>query len=52
MNTIYHLQDEQELFENIYELVDYVISEGICPSATIYADGKPTGEHVEDFIVA
>ena len=52
MNTIYHLQDEQELFENIYDLVDYVISAGICPSAKIYADGKPTEEYVEDFIVA
>jgi hypothetical protein len=52
MSTIYHLKNEQELFENIYDLVDYVLSAGICPSAEIYADGTATGEHIDDFLVA
>lgn len=48
---IYHLKNEEELFANIQELVDYVIMAGICPSAEIYRDGKPTGELVEEQIV-
>jgi len=50
--TIYHLKNENELFENIYDLVDYVISAGICPSVEFYKNGEPMGEYAEDFIVA
>jgi len=49
--NIYHLKNEEQLFESIYDLVDYVISAGICPSATIYKNGNPTTELVEEFIV-
>jgi hypothetical protein len=49
---IYHLQDEKELFSNIQELINYVISAGICPSVEFYKNGEPMGEYAEDFIIA
>ena len=48
---IYHLKNEEELFANIQELVDYVVMAGICPSAEIYRDGDSMGEYVVDYVV-
>ena len=48
---IYHLKNEEELFANIQELVDYVISAGICPSAEVYRDGEKYGGCIVDYIV-
>lgn len=46
------VNDEQWLGANTVEkLVDIVLSEGICPSKTLYIDGQPSNECVTDFIV-
>ena len=37
--------------DTIEKLVDIVLSEGICPSAMLYIDGKPSNECITDFIV-
>ena len=46
------VSDEQWLGANtIEELVDIVLSEGICPSAMLYIDGQPSNECITDYIV-
>ena len=35
----------------VEELVDIVLSEGICPSAMLYIDGQPSNEYITDYIV-
>jgi len=46
------VNDEQWLGANtIEELVNIVLSEGICPSKTLYVDGQPSNECITDFIV-
>ena len=46
------INDTQWLGANsIEELVDIVLSEGICPSKMLYIDGQPSGECITDFIV-
>ena len=46
------INDTQWLGANsIEELVDIVLSEGICPSAMLYIDGKPSNEYITNFIV-
>jgi|21_taG_2_1085346.scaffolds.fasta_scaffold00576_23 hypothetical protein len=48
----YSLEGSKESFSSIGELVDYILTSGICPSIRILIDGKPTGETAEDFLVA
>jgi hypothetical protein len=46
------VSDEQWLGANtIEELVNIVLSEGICPSKILYVDGQPSNECITDFIV-
>ena len=46
------ISDEQWLGANtVEELVNIVLSEGICPSKTLYVDGQPSNECITDFIV-
>jgi hypothetical protein len=46
------INDTQWLGANsIEELVDIVLSEGICPSKMLYIDGQPSNEYITDFIV-
>ena len=46
------VSDEQWLgADTVEELVDIVLSEGICPSAVLYIDGKPSNECITDYIV-
>ncbi len=46
------VNDEQWLgAETVEELVDIVLSEGICPSAVLYIDGQPSNECITDYIV-
>ena len=47
---IYTLKNEEELFDNIYDLVDYVLREGICPSAEIYCNGENTKEEINNYL--
>ena len=46
------INDTQWLGANsIEELVDIVLSEGICPSKMLYIDGQPSNECITDYIV-
>lgn len=47
----YSLSSISKSFDSIYELVDYVMDHGICPSYEILLNGSKTGEYVEDFLV-
>ena len=46
------VNDEQWLgASTVEELVNIVLSEGICPSKTLYVDGQPSSECITDYIV-
>ena len=46
------VNDKQWLGANTIEkLVDIVLSEGICPSVTLYINGQPSNECITDYIV-
>ena len=54
--SYYHLKKGKEsennpYFENVDQLIDYVIWNGICPSKEIYRNGEKTGEYAQDFLV-
>jgi len=47
----YSLSSISKSFDSIYDLVDYVLSNGICPSCEIILNGSKTGEYVQDYMV-
>tara|TARA_R110001606_G_scaffold386605_1_gene550729 strand:- start:601 stop:756 length:156 start_codon:yes stop_codon:yes gene_type:complete len=48
----YSLEGRKEIYNSIEDLIDFILSSGICPSIRILKDGNPTGETAEDFLVA
>ena len=50
--TEYKIKGCNETFNNMQELIDFILSSGICPSAEILINGEPTGETVGEFLIA
>ena len=48
--TNYSIRSSNQNFNCIYDLVDYVLENGICPSSEITKNGEKTGEFVSDFL--
>ena len=47
---MYSIKDHDQFFDSIDELCDYVLLNGICPSAEIMYNGQPTNAQVSDFL--
>ena len=47
----YTLEGINKNFENLGDLINFVLESGICPSIKVLIDGKETGETAGDFLV-
>ena len=46
----YTIKNSDLSFDSIEELTDFVIIQGICPSAKLIDKGVETSERIEDFL--
>jgi|TARA_B110000908_G_C10249811_1_gene451225 hypothetical protein len=46
----YSLKGRTEKFNSIDDLIDFILTSGICPSIKVLKNGEPTGETAEDFL--
>ena len=47
----YTLEGINKNFDNLGNLINFVLESGICPSIKVLRDGEATGETAGDFLV-
>ena len=51
LKKMYSLEGTDKFFEDIQDLCQYVLDNGICPETQILYNGEPVADNVSDYLV-